>query len=309
MEKKILIAVDGSMHSKKAVEYALKIRSVVHELSFVLFYVQPNISDYLLEEAKSDVHTRTSLKALIKKNQAESEKLLHEYKTFMVKSGVPESNIETITRAYIKGVAKDILDFAKKSLYDAILLGKRGVSRLEETFAGSVSSGILEHTDNTPVWTIDGKVANTDFLVAVDGSESALRAIDHAAFMLEKSPDARLTLLHVKPRLRDYCAIQFNDVGEEVEEIIVRGSRKCVADFYEHAKKRLEESGIMTDRISIREVSNMFNIGKTVVTEAEKLGCSNVVIGRTGLGQSFFLGSVSRYVLAKATNCAVWLVP
>lgn len=309
MEKKILIALDDTIHARKAVEYALMMRSAVMELSYALFHVQPNVSEFLFDQAKTDANAKAKLDALIKKNQADSKKLLDGYKHDMMQCGVPEKSIETISCPRIQGAAKDILDYAKENLLDAILLGRRRVSRVEESFAGSVSGGILENTHETPVWAIHGQVKNTGLLVAVDGSQSALRALDHAAFMLESNPDARLTLLHVKPRLRDYCTIEFENEDPELEDIIVKGSMNCVADFYGHARKRLDESGITQDRVSIREVKSLLQVGKTIVEEAQTLGCGNIIIGRSGMDRSFFLGSVSRYVLTHAENCAVWLVP
>jgi hypothetical protein len=44
-------------------------------------------------------------------------------------------------------------------------------------------------------------------LLAVDGSESALRAVDHMAFMLSGNPEVRFCFFHVTPRLKDCCEI------------------------------------------------------------------------------------------------------
>ena len=52
MDKKILLAVDDSLHSKEAVKYAVAISSTVKDLHYVLFHVQPVISHYLLDEAQ-----------------------------------------------------------------------------------------------------------------------------------------------------------------------------------------------------------------------------------------------------------------
>jgi nucleotide-binding universal stress UspA family protein len=82
-----------------------------------------------------------------------------------------------------------------------------------------------------------------------------------------------------------------------------------VDNFYIHAQKRFKASGINENQIIIREVKSTVNIGKTIVNEAGKGKFGIVVIGRKGLNESFFMGSVSRYVANRATNCAVWLVP
>ena len=80
-------------------------------------------------------------------------------------------------------------------------------------------------------------------------------------------------------------------------------------DFYIHARQRFEAAGIREDQISIKSVKSTINIGKTIVDEAKKGEYGIIVVGRKGMSDSFFMGSVSRYVVNKASNCAVWLVP
>ena len=46
MEKKIMIAVDDSRHSKNAVRYAAGVYEVLKDMKFTLMHVQPTISQY-----------------------------------------------------------------------------------------------------------------------------------------------------------------------------------------------------------------------------------------------------------------------
>jgi hypothetical protein len=43
MVKKILLAVDDSIHSRHAVQYAVRMSSVVKDVTWTLFHVQPTI--------------------------------------------------------------------------------------------------------------------------------------------------------------------------------------------------------------------------------------------------------------------------
>ena len=309
MEKRILVAVDDSNHSKKAIEYAVGTRTIIPELTFTLFNVQPTISDYLQQDSYTDAKARAALKKVVSKNEKESKDLLEKYKSMMVKKGVDEKTIHTVSQPKIMGIAKDILHFAKREMVDAIVLGRRGVSKLEESFVGSVTNIVLEHASVIPVWAIDRDVASSKIMVAIDGSESSLNAVDHISYMVGGNPDIKLTLLHVTPTLRDYCTIEFDEEGEIVNELIAHGSKQCVDNFFIHAQKRFKASGINENQIIIREVKSTVNIGKTIVDQAGKGKFGIVVIGRKGLNESFFIGSVSRYVANRATNCAVWLVP
>ena len=309
MEKRILIAVDGSIYSRKAIEYTVRMESVIKGLNYILLNIQPKISEFLIEDARRDGKARSALKDVSSKNQENSIKILNEAKSIMTKLGVDEKQIETFSQPVVRGTAKAILDYGKQSLCDTIVLGRRGVSRLAEAFTGSVTNGVLEHTNVTPVWAIGGEVISSKIMIAIDGSESALRAVDHVIYMVGDNPDIQVTLLHVTPRLRDYCTIEFDDEGDILEDVITQGNKRCVDSFYVHAQKRFEEAGIEEGQIEIKQVTSTINIGKTIVNEAKKGDFGTVVVGRRGANDSFFMGSVSRHVLTNASDCAVWLVP
>ena len=309
MEKKILIAVDGSINSRRAIEYTVRMESFIKDINYSLINIQPKISEFLIEDARMDSKARAGLKAVIDRNQEDSVKILNEAKELMIKMGIEETKIETITQPVVMGVAKGILDYAKQVLCDAIVLGRAGISRLAESFMGSVSNSVLEHTSTTPVWAVGGEVKSSKIMIAVDGSESALNAVDHVSFMLGENPEVQITLLHITPRLRDYCTIDFEEEGDPMSEIIAQGDKRCIDTFYTHAEQRLKEAGIKRSQLEINQVKSTLNIGKTIVNEAKTGNYGTLVVGRRGVNNSFFMGSVSRYILTNASDFAVWLVP
>jgi len=309
VEKRILIAVDDSFYSRQAIEYAAGMGAIVKDLHYTLLNIQPKISEFLLEDAINDAKARVALKDITAKNQENSNRILNELKNIMVKSGIDKNRIKTISQQQSMGTAKTILDYAEQSLCDAVVLGKRGLSRLAETFIGSITNSVLEHTNVTPVWAVGGKAKPSKILLAIDGSESALRAVDHVSFIVGDNAESEITLLHVTPRLKDYCTIEFDEEGDIIEDFIAKGDKQCVDSFYIHAKKIFEDAGLKESQINIKEVKSTINIGKTIVDEAAKDNFSTVVVGTRGMNNSFFVGSVSRHVLTNAKDCAVWLVP
>ena len=309
MEKRVLIAVDGSLYSRNAMEYAVGMGTIVKNLQYTILNVQPKISEFLLDDAKTDTKARAALKDVTEKNQENSEAILKDSKNVMVKAGVDEGKIQTASQQQTRGVTKTILDYGKQSLCDAIVMGRRGLSKLAESFVGSITNSVLEHTSVTPVWAVGGEPKPSKVMIAIDGSESSLRAVDHVSFVLGDNPDSKITLLHVTPRLRDYCTIEFDEEGEPIEDVIIKGDQQCVDKFYVHAKNKFKEAGMEESQIDIQEVKTTLNIGKTIVDEAKKGGFGTVVVGRKGMNNSFFMGSVSSRVLTNAKNCAVWLVP
>lgn len=309
MEKKILVAVDNSLAAKNAVHYAADLYKNVNDLRLMLFHVQPRISDFLVEEANTDPKARAALKRLKQKNAEEARNLLETYKSDMVDKGVGKGHVEIMTQKRNIGLAKDIIDFSHEKRFDAVLVGRQGYSRVKDVFMGSLTAKLAEHSQVIPVWILDGNIASNKVMVAVDGSESALRAVDHLSFMMENRKDVAVTLFHVTPKMRDYCEINMTDDDEEINYLISSGDRRCIDNFMQHATNKFKLAGISAEQIEIKQEVRMFGVGKAIVDEAAEGGYGTVVVGRRGVNRAFFMGSVSNYVMNKITDCALWLVP
>lgn len=308
MDKKILLAVDDSIHSRNAIQYALRMSSVVSDFSWTLFHVQPSISQFLLDEAKTDLKAKAELKKIIRKNAEDAQAILERYKAQMVRTGIADKRVSVATQPKALGLVKDILDRAERGLYDAIVVGRRGLSRVQKAFMGSVTAKLVEHSNVIPVWVVDGDVTSSRIMLAVDGSVSSLAAVDHLCFMVGENPKIKVTLFHVKPSLGDYCVIDFDDKGAGIDQVIAQGDKRYIEHFYVHARERFREAGIQENQIEIKVTKCTANVGKAIVDEAKKGGYGTVVVGRRGASKAFFMGSVSRYVLDRTSNRALWLV-
>jgi nucleotide-binding universal stress UspA family protein len=308
MEKKILLVVDASIHSTHAVTYAVRMSSVVKELKYTLFHVQPTLSQYLLDEAERDLHARAELKKVVRKNAEHARQVLDQHKDRMVRMGIAEKRIETVTQKKVMGIAKDILDCGCRGLYDAILVGRRGLSRLQKTFMGSTTSELVEHSTLIPVWVVDGEVESMKMMMAVDASEASLRAVDHLSFMLGGNDEITVTLFHVTPMLKNYCPIDFNEKECDAGKIVARGASRCLDHFFARARKKFTEAGIRDDQVELRVVKRAMDIGKAIVCQIREEDYGTVIIGRRGADEAFFMGSVSRYVLDKTHGRALWVV-
>lgn len=310
MQKEIMIAVDDSRHSKNAVRYAIGINNLLKGAKFTLMHVQPTISGYLLDEAKKSPRAFAELEKVNRKNADAAQRLLEKYKEQMTTAGIAESDLELKTQPRMLGVAKDILEFSYAGNYDAIILGRRGLSGLEEVFIGSVSANIVDNSKATPIWLVDEKGSSGDILVAVDGSENSLKAVDHLAFVIEGNSDVRLSFFHVTPRLKDFCSVDFEEKDTEaLEEIIRQGDKKCIDQFFSHAKKRLHEARIGENQINFKAKEGVFRVGKAVLDEYLQGNFGILVVGRRGMNRKYFTGSVSRYLINKFSNGALWVVP
>lgn len=308
MEKRILLPVDDSIHSRNAIHYAVNISSAVKNLTYTLYHVQPSISHFLLEDAKTDGQKQLDLKHLGQKHENASQAFLDKCKKSMTDLGVNSNHIQVVTQPRKLGRAKDIIEYAQQGHYDAIVVGRRGISRLQETFAGSITSNLLEHSRIIPVWVVDGQVSSTRIMIAVDGSESSLKAVDHLSFMTAGNADIAIILFHVVPRFSDFCPIEIEEPSDKIGKILIQGNKRCIDHFYALALERFKEAGFQDRQIQLKMVECMYNIGSVIVEEARAGDYGTVVVGRRGGGNAFFMGSVSRSVLGKSANCALWVV-
>jgi nucleotide-binding universal stress UspA family protein len=308
MDKKILLAVDESIHSRNAIQYAARISAAVKNLTYTLYHVQPSISQFLLDEAKTDGLKQLDLKRQCQKHEQASLALLENYRKNMVGQGINPGHIQVVTQPRKLGLAKDVIEFAQQGHYDAIVVGRRGISRIQETFAGSITANLLEHSRIIPVWVVDGQIASTRIMIAVDGSESSLKAVDHLSFMAAGNADIAITIFHVVPKFSDFCPIKIEEPTDTFEKILIQGDKRCIDHFYALALQRFKDAGFQDSQIHLKTAECMYNIGSAIVEEAKAGDYGTVVVGRRGGGNAFFMGSVSRSVLGKSANCALWVV-
>jgi nucleotide-binding universal stress UspA family protein len=308
MKKQILLAVDDSVHSKNAVRYAVDMTRSIRELHFTLLHIQPRPSGYLVDEARTSHRAKTALESLRRKHDEAARACLKIFEAEMAEMGADPARIQCRTRPPKLGMARDILDFAQEGQFDAIAMGRRGVGRVTEMFMGSVTKKVLEYSRVVPVWIVDGTVESRRVLVAVDGSESARRAVDHAAFMLSETRDAFVTLLHVAPRIDGSCRIDLSDLEADLEEIVGEGSRRCAEGFLADAVETFRKAGLPDHRIEARRIGKSTGVARAIEAEVEEGRYGTVVVGRRGADRAFYMGSVSNYLLDRASNRAVWLV-
>jgi nucleotide-binding universal stress UspA family protein len=314
---KVLIAVDGSAASLNAVRYAATMLHLIPDLHFVLLFVLPAVPPYLLEGV-TDKAKLAKIQQLEQAGHALGERVLAKGRERLLDLKVPSERIEVKNLPRVSVRAKDILAEAEKGRYDALLVGRRGLTRTQEVFMGSVTSQLVQHATNVPLWIIDGHVAAPKVMVAVDGSENSLRAVDQVAFMLGSNPEAKVHFLHVVPQLQNVCAIDIElavaelavEQGdlEVIEEEFQRQSLACVDDFTQRATQILRGAGFSPDRISteVREIT--LGIARTILKAAEEGGYGTIVLGRRGMSRSPFLGTVSDRVIRRARGRAIWLV-
>ena len=125
MYKKILVPIDGSAHSTRALMEAITLAKTTNG-TITLLTVQPNRT-HTNPTPNQPAHETT--KSII---HAEGQKL------------VQAEGVFADTMLLEGRVVDQIVKTAKEGSFDVIVIGARGLNRFEEALLGSVSHGVAE---------------------------------------------------------------------------------------------------------------------------------------------------------------------
>lgn len=308
MKKKILVAVDGSYCSLNEIRYLSKLFGghddiAVHLLSIVSGSLPPS-TEWLNEEDKMNMLSPEG-----RKKTNLTKKFLREESAFLAHHGLSENQITSAMQFSRLGVANDLIHEMRKGSYDALVIARRGLGKLQELVLGSVTTTILEKCFNVPIWIIDGEIDSRRFLIPVEGSWRTLKAVDHLSFMLGNVADIEISLFHSVSWLTPKKSLEsdkFHEIwGKEWCE-----EHLCRPDAIFHGPEQLlRENGFDMEKVCRIEVSRGPVAALDIILELRDKKYGTIVMGRRGPDEpKGIFGGVSGQVLRTVNDVAVWLV-
>jgi len=131
-------------------------------------------------------------------------------------------------------------------------------------------------------------------LVAIDGSETALRALDFAVQQARLAPTAELHVLNAQPTLSNYTAAEIYVTAERIRQVATERSRAIL----DAAAERLQSAGCS---FALEQTEG--DPAETIARRAAELGCESITMGTHGLSSFgiLFMGSVAQRVVHYAT--------
>jgi len=306
---KILLPVDGSEHSKRAVYFTgylgkalgknLQGIALLHVLTGRYMRRRMPYVDYRSEILKlSDTFAKFKIRHIkkdIMPTMDEGGKILFD-------TGI-EAPVDILI---VDGdPAQEIVRIANEENYTAIILARRGLSGIIGILLGSVTNKVVHLAIGQTVYIIGQKIPEdkecpiSKILIPVDGSDYALKGVEHAACMVHalKKYIKKVELLRVI-NLAFY------------ERRLMEG-----IDLEEETKTILEEArAVLIDAdVSRRLISTQVRIGgpaEEIIKEAEKGNFNLIIMGRKGRTafKDFILGGISSTVLQRCQNITVAIV-
>jgi len=278
--KNILVPVDGSHSCLHAEELAAAIAKNFRSKVTVIHVVS---HDLLLPRVKSSYRVPSSVRSEITQWFLQAgKKIIWDAQALFKEEGI-EVNARVIE---FEDPAETILRVAKDEECDLVVMGNRGETEAEVFSLGSVAEKVSRHVECS-VFIVKQKTKLSRILVAIDGSESAEKALKHAVQLAEKYK-AKIALLNVQEsKLFGLKPNVVREVGEHV----------------------LSDAAAKVKGLKLKTQLEFGNPAETIIKVAEKGNYDLIVIGSRGLSsvKRFFLGSVSDDISHHA-KCSVLIV-
>lgn len=146
--KRIIVAVDGSPRSIRAVEYVGSMFGQGADVFICLLHIYP-------EPPPDYYRSGASLQEYQKAQEEQTAPLFHKAAEILASHGIAATNMTSrCLMADRKTISAAILDMQVQEHYGTIVVGKRGIPKAEEFLFGSISSALVHTGKDIAVWVV-----------------------------------------------------------------------------------------------------------------------------------------------------------
>jgi len=144
---KILICIDGSESSQKALEEAAVIARGCNVVESAIIHVHnPSLDATFPYHEGITAEQMQSFQKMMEEQKKERKKLLSKAAKFL-----EDKNIKARTILKEGHPSHTIVNVAKEEGFDMIIIGSRGIGGLKKFFLGSVSNAVVQEAENCSV--------------------------------------------------------------------------------------------------------------------------------------------------------------
>jgi nucleotide-binding universal stress UspA family protein len=306
---KALLPVDGSEHSKRAVQFTgclgASLEKGFSDLALLRVitgsYLGQHISyvDFRAEVLKESETFKRFREEHLEKN---IKPLLNEMETMLRDSGIKAKIAKLIREG---DPAREIMQAANEGKFSTIIMARRGLSEAREFLMGSISNKVVHGVSKQTVYVVGHRILEDKtcpvprILVPVDGSTFSLKGVEHTACLASALKGAmhKITLLRV------------------INQALFAERLKQGVDPFEEARKILDDAkSILLDaNIPDNLIMTKDRVGipsDEILREVQEGDFNLVVVGRKGRTalRDFILGGVSTTVLHRCVNPTIAIV-
>ena len=217
---------------------------------------------------------------------------------------------KTLGRVDVKVIFKqgelfyDIVKTAQEGMYDAVVVGRRGLSRISSFILGSITQKLVYST-SFPVWIIRGNEWNKKVFVGIELNEIGIRLIDYVSFILAYVKEVKPIFCHIY-----HPFSPFQEFRGSLEELIKSTQSPEIREYFLKVRDIFRTNDFDESRAEFVFKRSIFGTAGQIIRFVKKEDFSTVVIGRRGKSKlrEIFLGSVSQKLISYFEDKAIWIV-
>lgn len=309
-QRTILLVVDGSYQSYETVNY---VSGVLPPLGtkIVLLHIMSKVPDAFWDLEKDPIwqqKVQTVRGWEIQQGKKIGEFMKRACQVF-VNAGFPGSAVQINIRERKEGIARDI-GTESRCGYDAVILGRRGLSTIQELSLGGIAHKVILKVNDLAVWLVGGRPETEKIIIGVDSSVGSMLAVDHVA-KVTQGMNKKVLLIHVIRRVDGPLGdIEDTEIVEQIQKEHFDRAAREIEPVFAKASGKLQAAGIPAENISTKVVKGATTRAGTIIDEAGAGGYGTIVVGRRGVStvEDFDMGRVSNKLVQASKDRALWVV-
>lgn len=160
---RILLAVDESENSERAVRYVGSLLRRTPEVTIVIFHVLKPMPRKLMEhggsenpasEGRLSTQLHDEQEAWYQKEREAECPILIAARETLEKSGFDAVRV-SLKFGHEEDVARTILEEAQSGQYGTIVVGRHGASKMKRIFGGGVTDELLRNAKGFAIWVVE----------------------------------------------------------------------------------------------------------------------------------------------------------
>jgi nucleotide-binding universal stress UspA family protein len=312
MDKRILVAVDGSEKSFKTVSIVGQLLKDKADVDMILLHCIQALPSLYTGYSESQLQV-PSLDL-----QRSGNAVLDQARKLLVDAGFPKERIERKLNLDSSDPGQDILAEAENSKIRTIILGRRGKGQLDSLLLGSVSSMVAQYAEHRSVWIVDAEVHPTrKVLIAMEGVPDSRALTYYTSEVMSGLPELSFTFLHLMPPVPPtfwddghiLAPSEQKDRDARVEKWRSDWMQQ-VQKFMTEARGSLKERGVPESGIETLVLQTKEGVARDLLNEINEHKFQVVVMGKKSLRERkpFLLGSHANKILQNAKGVILCLV-
>ena len=316
MDKKILVAVDGSPKGFDTVSILGKLLKNQSDLKLLVFHCVQQLARLAPGDLCMDVEATCKLPFSDQEKIGNS--VLQEANRLLVEAGFPQDRIELELQLDSTDPALDILAEAANKGIRTIAVGRRGRGQLESLLLGSVSSKVAQYAKDRTVWIVDTPVhPSSKVLVAIEGAPDSRALTQYTADYISSIPGLSYTFMHLMPPIPPTFWDDGHILGSAEQKDRQTRIDKWRSDWTERVEKymvegraQLAQRGIPKEKVDTFILQTKEGIARDLLNEIAAHQFQVVVMGKKSFHERkpFLLGSHANKVLQNAEGAILCLV-